>query len=257
VLKSNIKAGTEYALREKRSPGTPFQRVRVIEHTRRNKWRVKWINPHSDLIDYVESGQLVVPWKDHKAFLKEEENEKRLREYNERDGYDREDSPVVSALRQVFDSVADGINFHKGALTAPPEAIDRIRARAGITAGQESPAAYIDRQGDLHLPFDVALDLGRNFCAAEPSTVLLGVEAIEREWSQKARRGENHLVRLLNEYRAAWALIRQWAGHDAAISHREAEIQRLERLVWDAIYTLQKAGQDAEAARIRRAVEEH
>lgn len=52
-----------------------------------------------------------------------------------------------------------------------------------------------------------------------------------------------------------WALIRQWAGHDAAVAQREAEIQKLERLVWDAIYSLQKAGLDSEAARLRRAIE--
>jgi hypothetical protein len=57
-----------------------------------------------------------------------------------------------------------------------------------------------------------------------------------------------------NEYRAAWALIRQWAGHDAAISQREARIQQLERLVLDAIYALQKAGIDREADRLRRAM---
>ena len=49
--------------------------------------------------------------------------------------------------------------------------------------------------------------------------------------------------------------IRRWAGHDAAIAQRETEIQKLERLVWDAIYALQKAGLDVEAARLRRAVQ--
>jgi len=30
--------------------------------------------------------------------------------------------------------------------------------------------------------------------------------------------------RILSEYRAAWAIIRQWAGHDAAVAAREAQI---------------------------------
>jgi hypothetical protein len=55
MQKSDIKAGTEYALREKRTLGTPFQRVRVIEHVRRNKWKVEWIDPNPGLVDYVES----------------------------------------------------------------------------------------------------------------------------------------------------------------------------------------------------------
>ncbi len=93
------------------------------------------------------------------------------------------------------------------------------------------------------------------FCAAEPSTVLVGVEATEGKWAREASQpGGNHLVSLLNEYRASWALIRQWAGQDAAIAQREAQIQRLERLVWDAIYALQKAGIDDQAHRLRRAL---
>jgi hypothetical protein len=62
-------------------------------------------------------------------------------------------------------------------------------------------------------------------------------------------------VPLLNRYRASWALIRQWAGHDAALAQKEMEIQTPERLVWDAIYALQKAGADSEAARLRRALQ--
>jgi len=255
MLKSAIKTGVEYGLREKRTPGTPFQRVRVIEYVRRNKWKVQWIDPNPGLVDYVESGQLVVPWKEHKAFLKEETSAERLREHNERHGYDHEDSPVVSALYQVFESVADGINFYRGSITCSPEAMERFRARTGLSALVDSPVAYVDRQGQLHLPFDVALDLGRRFCAAEPSAVLVGVEVTERDWTHRAAHGDDHLVSLLNQYRASWALIRQWAGHDAAIAQREAEIQKLERLVWDAVYALQKAGLESEAGRLRRAIQ--
>jgi hypothetical protein len=63
------------------------------------------------------------------------------------------------------------------------------------------------------------------------------------------------MIELLNKYRASWALLRQWAGYDAAVAQREEEIKKLERLVWDAIYALQKAGLNSEAARLRRAVE--
>lgn len=116
--------------------------------------------------------------------------------------------------------------------------------------------AYVDRQGSVHLPFDEALELARKFCAAEPATVLVKVEATERKWSQGAARpGEEYMADLLNDFRAAWALIRQWAGHDAAVAQREEQIQRLERLVWDAVYALQKAGLETEAARLRRVLE--
>ena len=62
------------------------------------------------------------------------------------------------------------------------------------------------------------------------------------------------MVVLLDDFRASWALIRQWAGHNCAIAWREAEIRKRERLVWDAIHALQKAGIDVEASRLRRAI---
>jgi hypothetical protein len=255
MLKAHIKPGTEYAFREQRSSRTPFHRVRVVQHTRGTKWRAEWIEPSPGLIDYVESGQLVVPWKEHKAFLKEEASADALREHNESTGYE-ENSPIANALYQVFESVGDDVSFYRGILSGSPEAVDRAKTRAAMDPTKRSPLAYINRQGKLHLPFDEAFELARMFCGAEPAPVLAKVETTERDWAQQARRpGEQYMVPLLNDYRASWALIRQWAGHDAAVAQRETEIQRLERLVWDAVYALQKAGLDKEAAKLRRAIE--
>lgn len=255
MLKSEIKVRTHYAIREKRIPGTPLQRVKILEYIRGNKWKAKWIDPNPGLIDYIESGQLIVPWREHKRFLRDEASAEQLWEHAVRNGYVR-DSPVDAALVEIFEDVGDSIEFHRGVLSGLPEAIDRVKARARMDPGSKSRLAHIDRHGKAHLPFDEALELARRFCAAEPSTILVGVEATERGWSQSARRGEDYIVPLLNEYRAAWALIRQWAGHDAAIAEREARIQQLERLVWDAVYTLQNRGFDDEAFRLRRALEE-
>jgi hypothetical protein len=255
MQKSQIRKGTEYAMREKPKPGSPFQHLRIIEHIRGNKWKAEWIEPNPGLVHYVESGQLVCAWKDRKSFLKEEADAIRLRVYNEQHGYEP-GSPIEKAVDQVFESVGEQVQCYKGVLSGPPEAIGRLRHRAN-DKGQEDPyPAYRDRAGILHWAFDAALDLARKFCAAEPSTVLVGVESTEREWSvQASRPGEDYMIPLLNEYRASWALIRQWTGHDPAVAEREAHIQRLERLVWDAIYALQKAELDSEAARLRRAIE--
>ena len=54
VASSNLAGPTKYL---KELPGVPFQRVRVIEHVRRNKWKVEWIDPDPGLVDYVESGR--------------------------------------------------------------------------------------------------------------------------------------------------------------------------------------------------------
>ena len=159
----------------------------------------------------MESGQLVALWKEHRAFLKEEENETRLKEENERNGY-RNDSPSIDrAMYEVFESVADGVNYYRGTLSGEPEAIARVKARAGADPNKQSPFGYVDRGGKLRLPFGDAVDLAGALCGAEPSTVLIKVEGTERDWGQEARTpSEGYMIGLLNEYRAAWALIRQW-----------------------------------------------
>jgi len=184
--------------------GRPIERVRVLEHIRGNKWKTEWIEPNPGLVHYVESGQLLCPWKERKAFLKEEENRGRLLKHNDELGYS-ENSPIAHALYQVFESVGESdLSFYKGVLRASPEALDRVRTRAGMKAATSSLYSYTDRQGKLQFPFDEALELARKFCAAEPSAVLVGVESTEREWAEKARTpGDEYMVPLLNEYRAA------------------------------------------------------
>lgn len=156
----------------------------------------------------------------------------------------------------MFESAGDEVDFYRHELLCSQEAMARLRTRANDQTGPEPFAAYTDRTGKVHWPFSPALELARKFCATEPATVLKGIEATERQWSLECSRpGSEYLVSLLNEYRASWAIIRQWTGLDPAIAEREAQIQRLERLVWDAVYALQKAGLDSEAGRLRRALE--
>jgi hypothetical protein len=130
-----------------------------------------------------------------------------------------------------------------------------VKERLRLDPAKSHALAYVDRHRRAHLPFAEALEIAKAFCALEPNVVLWDVEASENRWSREAAQpGGDHLVRLVNENRAAWAIVRQWTGHDPAIASREGRIQRLERLVWDAIYALQKAGLDQEAHRLRQAI---
>lgn len=257
--KSQIVVGEEYAVREKtRSADAPLQHVRILQHARARKWKAEWVDPNPGLVDYVESKDVLVRWKDRKSLLRDEQAEREFRAHNERQGCRDPDSPLENALSSVFDTTGEsGFTYFRGDLSGPPEALARLRKRAGLeAAGELAPFAYVDRHGAVHVPFDAALELARAFCAAEPATILTDVEATERQWSLEASRsGGEHMVSLLTKYRAAWALIRQWAGHDPAIAEREAHIERLERLVWDAVYALQKAGLDAEAHKLRAQLE--
>lgn len=255
MLRSQIEPGVDYAFRLKNRPGAPVERVTVLGHIRGKKWKVKWIDPNPGLTDFVESVQLLARWRERGAFLQEETNRERLVKHHEELGYD-EGSPIAAALYWVFESTGEGeISFYKGSVRGGSESIKRLKERIGMSPDQRSPYAFEDRLGTLYLPYDEALEIAKQFCAAEPQAVLINIEASEREDLRKARTpGRDYLIGLVNASQASWALIRQWTGHDPAVKAREEHIQKLERLVWDAIYALQKAGQDSEAARLRRAL---
>ena len=140
-------------------------------------------------------------------------------------------------------------------LSGAAEAVARVKERARLDVNKQSAAGYVDRAGRMQLTFGEAVNIAQALCAPESTAVLMNVEATERRWAREARTpGEEHMIGLLNEFGAAWALIRQWAGQDAAVAQRESEIQRLERLVLDAVYALEKAGLTRESGRLRRAL---
>lgn len=254
MTKDELKAGTECALRETRSLDCPLQRIRLIEKVR-GKWKAEWIDPNPGLIDYVAPKLIVAVWGEHKGFLRDEVSWARLIEYNRTLGYTPK-SPVYLAVEELFESIGENITIHKGILSSPQDALTRIMTRSGLPQNELRPPAYEDRKGSVHLPFDQAMEVGQSFCKAEPQSVLTEVESSERQLSNEASRpGEEYMVPLLNSYRPAWALLRQWCGNDAPIAAREKRIHRLEGLLWDAVSALQKAGADDEATRIRHVLE--
>lgn len=104
------------------------------------------------------------------------------------------------------------------------------------------------------MPFAEAVELAMALCAAEPSMVQTGIDVAEKKWARHASATGDDSSRLsLNQYRAGWALIRQWAALDPADALR-AENERLQRLVLDAIYELQRAGLDQVAHQLRQAL---
>lgn len=251
MLSVDLRPGTEYGFREKRIVGAPLHRIRLIEHTRRDKWKAKWIDPNAGLVDFVTTAQIVVPWREHKAYLREEADRESLVEHNRQSGYE-DKSPLEMAVRLVFENVGEEVRYERGILSGSVEQLQRIKDRAGLAQDLMKAPAFTDRKGHVHVPFGAGLELARKFCMAEPAPVLVDIEASERKWSLEARRPDGqYVIRSINEFRAAWALIRQWCGTDAALASRESRIAALERVVWDAVYMLQRAGLDREAKKLR------
>src|SRR6201981_2762252 len=106
MLKAEINPRADYALREKSAADPPVQRVRIIEHIRGNKWKAEWVDPNPGLIDYVESGNLICGWKDHKAFLEEKATARAFRNITKEVENDY-GSPPDKPVHQFSDGVED------------------------------------------------------------------------------------------------------------------------------------------------------
>lgn len=237
--KSDIHPGDEYGVREPAKAGVELQHVKVLEHVRGGKWKVEWIDPNAGLVDYVKSMSIVVPWKDRRAFLRDEGKKERLLSSVEYSGFPGQSHPTADAVSEVFDFSGErGIYVHQGVMSFEPDALERIADRAGV-AVPTHPHGYTDRQGTGHLPWECALELAMQFARAEPRTVLDPIEAYEIELSEAVRSEHSpYMIRALNEQRASWALIRQWAGLDEAIAIREDRIKKLERALSDVRWSL-------------------
>ena len=135
--------------------------------------------------------------------------------------------------------------------------LGRAAERAGLAEPITGlhPAAFVDRFGTLHLPYEGAEKLARAFAAAEPETVLLYIQDQEAEYKARGYEpGERFWHDYLREKAAGFALARHWAGHEQEIEQLQKELERLRSLVSMAAYDLERAEADHEARRLRRAL---
>lgn len=243
--KQRIKPGAEYAIREPVAVGVEFQHVKILENVRGSRWRAEWIDPNPGLIEYISSKNVIVEWAQRKAFLRDEQHAAVVRDHLARSGYRGDEHPVSRAVSEVFEAAGEpDLLFWRGELEFEPDALERLAGRAGVVV-PTSAVGYTDRHGRHHLPFECALSLAEHLARREPSTVLTPVEVAERDWTSRAREpGGDYALGLLADYRACWAIIRQWAGHDAAVAIREERIDELERLLTRVMWDLRHPAPD-------------
>ena len=86
MLKAEIKPGAVDAVREKHVMGGPLERVRIVRarQGQQMEGRVDRAEPRTDPLRRV--GPFVSPWRDRKAWLKEEEQEAGLKRQSDREG---------------------------------------------------------------------------------------------------------------------------------------------------------------------------
>jgi len=175
-------------------------RIKLLKHVRMRKWQAKWIKPNAGLIDYVSTEQILVPWKEQTAFLKEERDRQVMWEHNLKRGFEGLFS-ITLAVYTVIENAGEDIHAGEGDIAGTLSDWKGLKTRARLDSVQlcEISHCYTDRSGRLHLPFEKALDLARAFCTSEPSGVLADIKAEERKWSFIATGpGEEYQIPLLN-----------------------------------------------------------
>lgn len=252
-----LEIGRRYAFREKRGPGQPMLKVKLVDKVgRKGKVKVRFEEgPHPGLEEYVSTRQIVVPWGERNAVMRDERREAALVEHARRVG----DPVLGEAASAVLESTGEPGAAAAAAGTSMSEGeLLRIIDRSGLSTAPSDlhPLAYTDRHGYVHLPLDATVALARAFAAAEPQTVVGYLDDQEEEMRLRGHQpGERWWHDYLREKSPGFALARQWAGLEQEAEMLRKEIARLRTLVSSAAYDLKAAGQERSARRLLRALE--
>jgi hypothetical protein len=254
-----IVVGRSYAYREKRGPGVPMLRVRLLEKVgRKGKIKIRFEDgPHPGLEEYISTRQIVCAWGERAAVIRDEQRDARL------DGYAAglRDKALTEAAGAVLASTGEPGAYAGDTITAMHEGeLQRILDRAGVDTPPVDlhPLGYRDRHGQINLPLDAIVAVAKAFAAAEPQTVVGYLDDREEELRLKGYQpGERSYHDYLRELSPGHALARQWAGLEQEAEMLRKEIARLRTLVSRAAYDLKDAGKEHKARRLLRAIEGH
>lgn len=254
-----VEVGRMYAMREKVAVGKPLVQVKVLErvaHGRVVQFKVRRLSdPHAGLEEFIKARTLIVPWGERNAFLKDEQLAQQFAEEKP-----TRNQAVAGAIDTVMTATGfdDAYADDDGTVHMEAAELREIARLAGLPPNLEDmhPAAYIDRSGQMHLPVKVAEKLAHAYASAEPEIVLMYIEDRESEYTARGYvPGERYYHDELRRHMPGFALARYWAGHEEEVALLRKEIERLRRLVESASDALQKAGQEREGWRLRRALD--
>jgi hypothetical protein len=257
VETSALKIGQSYAYREKRGPKHPMLKVKLIDVVgRKGKVKVRFEDgPHPGLEEYVATRQIVVPWGQRKAVLRDEERSAQLAHY----AATVADRVLGDAALSVLTATGEpGADVGAEGLSMDERELQRIIDRTGLDIAPVDlhHLAYRDRMGNVHAPLDAAVMLAQAFAAAEPQVV---VQYLDDEEEENRIRGNRPGDRWWHDYQReqapAFALARRWAGLEQEAELLKQEIARLRSLVSSAAYDLKAAGQDRKSQRLLRALD--
>jgi hypothetical protein len=223
-----------FAYREfPRRRGTPIFKIEILERVKHGKRRIRFAEgPKTGREEIVQAETIIIEWPKAEAYLRDEKCLLKLVEKSNPQWSHDPDDPIVDAVNLVFMStgedepILDSSGPDAGTAHMPYEAAKRILARARIPGDplDLDPLAFVDNDGELNIPFEIAVNLAQAFAAAEPDTVLVTADAQQSKWEQELT-GPSQ-VSLLQKWRVGWILARQWANGGAAVTNRSLHKMR-------------------------------
>ncbi|WP_121248078.1 hypothetical protein [Solirubrobacter pauli] len=252
-----LERGRLYAYRERRGAGQPLLKVKLLDVVgRKGRVKVRFEDgPHPGLDEYVHTRQLIAPWGQRHAVLRDEQHQARLDEH----AAGSADAALGAAANAVLESSGEpGADVSPGGLAMSETELQRIMDRAGLDGepARLHPLAFRDRRGTVHLPLEAAVALAQAFAAAEPHTVVGYLDDTEEEMRLRGNTpGERWWHDYLREKAPGYALARRWAGLEQEAELLRREIGRLRGLVASAASELKRSGHEGSARRLLRALE--
>ena len=252
-----LEIGRWYAYRGKRRSQYPMLKIKLLDKVRRKgKIKIRFEDgPHPGLEEYISTRQLVVPWGQRHAVLRDEKRAAALDAHAAQFA----DPALGEAASAVLESTGEpGAGAAAAGTMMSESELQRIIDRAGLPTAPADlhPLAYRDRHGNVHLPLEATVELARAFAAAEPTTVIGYLDDQEEEMRLRGNQpGERWWHSYLREKAPGFAIARQWAGLEQEAEMLRKEIARLRSLVSRAAYDLEQAGAQGKARRLLRALE--
>jgi hypothetical protein len=257
---ADIEVGRLYGIREGRASLTdrPIHKVKVISKLDGKKRpRVRYLDGEREgLEEFARTVQFVATWADVKKVLRDEANMETLQEANAEFLND----VVWDAISAVIYSTGEDTMVPMGSperIEIPIFDIERVEERFGLEPLRSiHRAAFVDRNGVLHLPFEAAESVAKHIAERESEAVLLYIQQHEDEMLAAGYQpGMRHRHHMLREHQPAYALARQWAGFQGEAELLTREIDRLRKILIQTAWTLKQNGDDTGARRLERALE--
>jgi hypothetical protein len=253
---NELEVGEYYAYRERRE--AEVLKVKLVEKLDRpRKVKVRFQSgSYPGLVDYAETRQLLSPWGEREAVLRDERLTQRLREYVAKH---RNQPGEIAVATVLYATGEPGAGEHNGRVQLSTDEYERIALRARLRHRPPSDLsgyAFVDRNNQVHLPWDGAEELARAFAASEPDTVTMYIEQEEAELRARGfQRGRGSAHDVLRMYQPGYALARHWSGGHRELAPLRLQLEALTSLLAQAAQELEQRGAEELALRCKRAIE--